>query len=323
MEGLITAARGVAGFLGVLGSLADPTRLRLLGLLERHELGVVELCEALRLPQSTVSRHLKVLSEEGWLTARSQGTAHLYRMDGSLSASARRLWRVTRRETRGWSLYEKDAARLSRRQRERQREAEAFFAGAAAEWERMRTELYGAELGGEVLLGLLPRGLVVADLGCGTGDLAARLARHAARVLAVDRSAAMLRAARKRVAGLSNVSLHRADLEALPFDDASCDAALLVLALSYLVEPERALFEAARVLKPGGVLVLADLARHDDEAFRHRMGQANLGLDPDVLAALLAEAGFGAVRWAPLPLPRGARGPALVVARAEREKTPS
>lgn len=325
MDGLNgTPARrpGVEGFLGVLGSLADPTRLRLLALLERHELGVVELCQVLRLPQSTVSRHLRLLSEEGWLASRREGTAHLYRMDDGVDAGARRLWKVARAETEGWATLEQDALRLARRLEDRRADADAFFAGAATGWEGLRAGLYGAGFLAEALLALLPRGLTVADLGCGTGDLTARLARHAARVVAVDRSAAMLKAARRRVAGLEHVELHRADLEALPLAEATCDAALLVLALGYLPAPERALAEAARVLRPGGVLVVVDVARHDDEVFRRRMGLAHLGFDPGELAAVLAGAGLVHAACHPLPPEPGASGPALLVARGERAARP-
>ena len=308
----------VDALLAVLGSLADPTRLRLLTLLERHELGVLELCEALRLPQSTVSRHLKVLSSEGWLGSRRDGTAHLYRMDEGLAPGARRLWKAARAETAGWATLEQDALRAARRLAARQEEADAFFAGAAGEWEKLRSELYGHGFVGDVLLALVPRELVVADLGCGTGDLTSRLARQVARVVGVDRSAAMLRAARRRVEGLANVELHRADLDALPLEDACCDAALLVLALSYVPEPTAVLAEAARILRPGGVLVVADLVRHVDEPFRRRMGQASRGFDPPALAALLARAGLEAPRCQPLPPQPGARGPALLVGRATR-----
>ena len=314
--------RGVAGLLAVLGSLADSTRLRLLALLERHELGVDELCDALRLPQSTVSRHLKVLSAEGWLASRRQGTAHLYRMDEALGPATRRLWKVARTETAGWATLEQDALRAARRLASRREEADAFFAGAAGDWERLRADLYGQGFVADVLLSLLSPDLVVADLGCGTGDLTARLARQVRRVIGVDRSAAMLRAARRRVEGLDGVELHRADLETLPVEAGRCDAALLVLALSYVPEPGPVLAEAARVLRPGGVLVVIDLVRHDDEPFRRRMGQSTLGFDPPALAALIARAGLEVARCHPLPPQPGARGPALLLARATRPLTP-
>src|SRR6185312_955226 len=98
-----------ARLLGWMESLADATRLRLLRLLERHELGVAELCEVLQLPQSTVSRHLKVLADQGWVRSRSQGTTNLYRMDvGEVDPAARRLWTVTREQTEDWATVVQD-----------------------------------------------------------------------------------------------------------------------------------------------------------------------------------------------------------------------
>lgn len=307
------------GLLGALSSLADPTRLRLLALLERHELGVIELCEVLRLPQSTVSRHLKVLSDQGWLAHRAEGTARLYRMDAELGTASRRLWKLARAEAEGWATFEQDGLRLASRLAVRKEEADAFFAGAAGEWEKLRRELYGEDFVAEALLGLVPRDLRVADLGCGTGDLTARLARHVGQVFAVDRSAAMLKVARRRVEGLSNVELYKADLEALPLDDSSCDAALLALALTYVTEPARVLAETTRILRPGGVVVVVDLVRHDDDTFRRRMGQASLGFALGELAGALESAGLAGVRCEPLPPGPGARGPALLMARGQRE----
>jgi len=304
--------------LGHLGVLADPTRLRLLHLLERQELGVAELCDVLRLPQSTVSRHLKVLSDQGWLASRREGTANLYRLAEEPDPPARRLWRVARAESQRWPALSQDRLRLERRLRERRGEAERFFAGAAAEWDRLRAELYGRAFGEAALLALLPRGWTVADLGCGTGAVAEALSPHVGRVVGVDQSPAMLRAAARRTRGLSNVELRRGGLEALPLHDRECDAALLVLALTYLPDPGRALAEAARAVRPGGRLSVVDLARHDDEAFRRRLGQASLGFEPGRLTALLAEAGWASPACRPLPPEPGARGPALLVARAER-----
>jgi DNA-binding transcriptional ArsR family regulator len=211
-----TTARRHLALLGWMDGLADETRLRLLRVLEREELSVQELCEVLRLPQSTVSRHLKTLSGAGWLGSRRQGTASFYRFSGSADAGARRLWKVARAETDGWSSAQQDEVRLEARLRARRDGAEQFFAGAAQAWEALRAEAYGLRFEPEALLGLLPPDLTVADLGCGAGTLAAALAPHVGRVIGVDQSAAMLRAARRRLAGLDNVELHRAGLEALP-----------------------------------------------------------------------------------------------------------
>src|SRR4051812_16898812 len=155
--------------LGWMESLADPTRLRLLRLLERHELGVAELCDVLQLPQSTVSRHLKVLSDQHWVRGRRQGTNHLYRtILDELDAAARKLWLVAREQTDTWPAAKHDRFRLERLLAEKQNDTQAFFAGAAGEWDKLRRDLYGTTFSDAALLALLPSDYVVADLGCGT-----------------------------------------------------------------------------------------------------------------------------------------------------------
>lgn len=316
---MVQAAAQPDALLRWMGSLADESRLRLLRLLERHELGVVDLCDVLQMPQSTVSRHLKVLADEGWVRSRRQGTTNLYRMHlDDLDPPARRLWQLAREQTEHWATLQQDKLRLDRRLRQRQTDAQAFFAGAAGDWDRTREELYGSAFSRDALLSLLPSEWVVADLGCGTGVQSAELARFVRRVIAVDNSPAMLEAARQRTAGLPNVELREGDLEAAPIADAECDAALLLLVLTYLPEPAAALREAARLLKPGGRVIVVDLMRHDRDDFRRQMGQQSSGFDTAELDALLTDAGFAAPRSAPLPPEPKAKGPALLLATATK-----
>jgi ArsR family transcriptional regulator len=306
------------GLFGWMDGLADPTRLRLLHVLERHELGVAELCEVLQQPQSTVSRHLKVLASQGWVEARRLGQNRLYRMSVEIDPAARRLWKVARAESERWATLQHDQLRLDRRLRDRRGNGEDFFAGAAGDWDRLRAEWYGAGFQAAAMLALLPPDWTVADLGCGTGAVTAALAPDVARVIGVDRSADMLRAARRRTAGLANVELRRGALEALPLEDASCDAALLVLSLGWVADPARALAEAARAVRPGGRIALVDAVLHDDEDFRRRAGQVWPGFDPAAVVEMLHAAGFRDVACRPLPPEPAARGPALLLARARR-----
>ena len=300
-----------------MASLADPTRLRLLRLLERHELGVADLCDVLQLPQSTVSRHLKVLSDQRWVRSRRQGTNHLYRtILDELDPAARKLWLLAREQTDAWTTVEQDRLRLIERLRARETNGQAFFAGAAAEWDRLRGELYGRGFTTAAMLSLLSPDLVVADLGCGTASVTAQLAPHVRRVVAVDNSAAMLKAARGRTAALPNVDLRRGDLAALPIGDASCDAAILLLALTYVPQPQAVLGEAKRVLKPRGRAVIVDLLPHDREDFRRQMGQLHPGFDPGTFEATLRSAGLSDARIQPLPPEAGVKGPALFLATA-------
>jgi ubiquinone/menaquinone biosynthesis C-methylase UbiE/DNA-binding MarR family transcriptional regulator len=300
--------------LGWMESLADPTRLRLLRLLERHELGVAELCDVLQMPQSTVSRHLKMLADQGWLRSRAHRTNNLYRMDvEAAEAGARRLWGLAREQMEGWATGEQDALRLER-VLARRPAGDDFFSGAAGRWDRLREELYGRSFGQEAFLALLSPHWVVADLACGTGPAAAALAPYVRRVIGIDQSAAMLKAARRRTAGLGNVELRRGSLEALPLDPASCDAALLLLALTYVEDPALAVREAARVLRPGGRLAVVDLLRHDREEFRREMGQLRLGFAAEEMTTLMKAAGLAEVSARPLTPEAEAKGPALMLA---------
>jgi len=186
-------ARGPGQLLGWMSSLSDPTRLRLLHLLEFHELGVAELCEVLQLPQSTVSRHLKVLTDQGWTRHRREGTAHMYRTCAEeLESAAGTLWELARRQVEQWATLKQDRVRLMRCLRKRERDPKAFFADAARRWDEMRAELYGQGCTVAALLAMLPAGWTVADLGCGTGWALSYLSPYVGRVIGVDQSPQML-----------------------------------------------------------------------------------------------------------------------------------
>ena len=159
---------------------------------------------------------------------------------------------------------------------------------------------------------------MVGDLGCGTGQGAATLAPFVKQVIAVDRSSDMLDAARRRVQDLPNVDVRRGELEALPIQDSALDAATLLLVLHHLPDPAEALAEAARVLRPGGRLLISDMLPHDRETYRQQMGHVWLGFGGDAIQKMLGSAGFDQVRIASLPADPDAKGPALFVAGATR-----
>lgn len=305
--------------LGRLDSLADPVRLRLVRLLERHELAVADLCDVLQLPQSTVSRHLKILSDQHWLRSRREATAHLYHMTlEELDPHAKRLWLLAREQTDAWPTVAQDELRLARLLRDKQQESQAFFATAAAQWDKLRSELYGQSFSVAAALSLIPPGYVVADLGCGTGPVAAQLAPHVRQVIAVDNSPAMLKAAKQRTADLPNVELRRGDLESLPIEAGACDVALMVLSLTYVADPAVVLCEMARVLRPGGRGVIVDLLPHARDDFRRQYGQLHLGFATEDLARLLGGCGFAESVARPLPPDPNTRGPALFLAVATK-----
>lgn len=303
-----------------MSALADITRSRLLMVLERQELTVGELCAVLQLPQSTVSRHLKTLSDEAWVTSRAEGTSRRYHMSGDrLEPAARRLWTLVREQVSTLPSADQDTQRLRSVLAQRSTRSQEFFSTAAGQWDRLREELFGRRADLLGLLGLMDPAWTVGDLGAGTGQVSASLAPFVRRVVAVDSSAAMLGSARGRLAGVDNVELRAGELEALPVDDGELDAALLFLVLHYVAEPAAALAEARRALKPGGVLLVVDMAPHDREDYRQAMGHVWLGFGAEQLEVWMREAGLGAVRYVPLPPDPAAKGPTLFAARAVKE----
>lgn len=317
---MVKIAQQPDALLGWMASLSDPTRLRLLRLLEGHELGVVDLCDILQLPQSTVSRHLKILNDQQFVRNTRRGTTHLYRMAlDELELPSRRLWLLAREQTEDWATVRQDELRLTRRLRERQDSAQAFFAGAAAQWDKLRQEMYGDSFTSAAMLALIPAHYTVADLGCGTGQTSAALAGYVRQVIGVDNSPAMLKAAQKRIDQLSNVELLRGDLTAIPIEDGTCDTALLILVLTYVPDPAAVLKEVLRILKPAGQAVIVDLLPHDRDDFRRQMNQTSAGIASDDLRMWLGSAGFAGTVARPLPPEPDAKGPALFLATATKQ----
>ncbi len=298
-----------------LTALADATRSRMLLLLDRHELTVSEMCAILQLPQSTVSRHLKTLSDANWVISRREGTSRYYTLslkDGT--APARQLWSLLREQVSAGAGADQDTLRLEGVLARRRTKSEEFFESAAGQWDKLREELFGSAMHLQALPAFLDERWVVGDLGCGTGHVAAALAPFVARVIAVDRSGEMLQAAGRRLRDLPNVEVKRGELESLPVADGELDAATLLLVLHHVADPAAALREAARALKPGGRLVIADMLPHDRDEYRQQMGHVWLGFSADQLRGLLSAAGFTRIRIVPLSPHPQARGPALFVA---------
>jgi ArsR family transcriptional regulator len=302
-----------------LSALADPTRGRLLLLLDRHEFTVGELCSALQLPQGTVSRHLKTLADEGWVTARAEGASRRYAMSGSaLDGNARKLWHLVREQVGATASARQDLTRAERVVQERRTASQAFFSSRAGQWDRVRADLYGVRADLAPLMALLDPSTTVADLGCGTGQTGAAHAPYVARVFAVDESSAMLTAARKRLGDFDNVELRTGRLEDLPLDDASVDVAVLSLVLHFVVDPAAVIAESARILRPGGRVLVVDMLPHERDEYRTSMGQLWLGFSESQLDAWFTDAGLQDTRVVSLPPDPHAKGPNLFTARAVR-----
>lgn len=276
--------------------LGDEARLRILRLLATERLNVTELTGVLGLAQSGVSRHLGLLRDHGLVEERREGGYTWYRVPPPGSRNGREaLWQLLDAEfaaTADDPIARADRARLQEVLRLRKEsfathgdEARQLVPGRSwAAWARA--------------LGHLLPAWVVADLGCGEGYLTVEAARWASKVIAIDRSREVLAraralAARRRV---SNIRWRQGDIERVPLQDASVDVALLSQALHHAEQPSRALAEAARIVKPGGRVLVLDLRRHEETWVRERFGDRWLGFDDEELAKLMTGAGLDGVR---------------------------
>jgi ArsR family transcriptional regulator len=246
----------------LLKTLGDPSRVRLLTLVENDELTVAELTRITRLSQSRVSTHLARLKSHGLVLDRPDGTSTYYRSAGArMPAEARALWEPLRQAARD-PLLDEDRRGLDALLRDRAG-SRTWADSVAGQMERHYSpgRTWQATLRG--LLGLLNLGRVI-DVASGDCAIAELLAPRAERITCVDRSPRVLHAGRERIlaAGHANVDFERADMHDLPFPDASFDQVLLLACLCYARDPERVIAEAARVLKPGGALVGAALHEH-------------------------------------------------------------
>lgn len=287
-----------------LRAAGEPTRLRILALLGRADLTVTELTSVLRQSQPRVSRHLKLLTDAGLVDRSREGAWVFYRLTDKAE-----MWPL--REALSALLPDQDATlfrdleRLEGVRTHRNAQAQRYFAANAAEWNRLRA-LHVAETDVETaILALLGKRQFEAhlDIGTGTGRILELLSPHSARSLGVDLSQEMLAIARARIAeaGLRRAQVRLADLFELPAEDASFDLVTVHQVLHYLDEPGRAVAEAARVLKPGGTMLIADFAPHEIETLRTEHQHRRLGFDRRDVAGWLEAAGLKLLRSADLP----------------------
>jgi ubiquinone/menaquinone biosynthesis C-methylase UbiE/DNA-binding transcriptional ArsR family regulator len=318
MNGLIQSPP-VESIFDRLVALSDATRCRILLTLERHELTVSELCTVMQLPQSTVSRHLKLLGDEGWIVSRAEGTSRHYVLDKSrLDEAAERLWAVVRPNVASTPAAAQDARRYEMviaARRERSRE---FFASSAGRWDRVRAELFGERSDLFGLLALADPSWTVGDLGCGTGRVSESLAPFVGQVIAVDASPEMLATAGDRLAAHPHVHIRQGELESLPIGDGELDVAILSLVLHYVAEPLAVLREAVRALRPGGRLLVVDMLPHDRAEYRQTMGHLWQGFSSGQVELWFADAGLNSVRYHAIAPDAGAMGPSLFVATAQK-----
>lgn len=280
-----------------LRALAEPTRQRILQVLTHEELNVSELVEILGLPQSTISRHLRVLREAELIRDRRHGTSTLYSAmtppdDTDIADDDVRGFMV--RWLGAQPLADGLDERLRRVLATRGGNATGFFNRLGKRWDDLRNEAFGEQFALEAFLPLLPHDWTVADIGSGTGYLLPILAAHFAKVIAVDPAESMLECGRQRVAdcNATNVDFHRGELGKLPIPTGSIDLAVALLVLHHVKEPQPALAEMRRALRRGGRVLIVEQEAHEDQGFYERMKDLWWGFSPEEFCKLLTKTGF-------------------------------
>lgn len=302
-----------------LKALADPTRLRLVAVLLRGEFTVQELTRVLRMGQSRISRHLKILLEAGILDVKRQGTWSYYR-----PGADNRFFDEVRPALEGrFALLPGHAADLEGLAsvfEERRRRSQEFFDRHARQWDALAREVLPAADYHETLVEAVPECDRLLEVGVGTGVLLAALKARARWVVGVDHSPSMLEEARGRAAahGLDGVELRLGEMAHLPLSDGECQVALLNMVLHHAARPAEVLGELARVLVPGGTLLIADLVRHGRDWVRERLADQWLGFEQGELSGWLAAAGFIVKSYSIVP----GEGEALEVFILAAEKAP-
>lgn len=272
-------------------ALADATRLRLLGVLCRHELNVNELVQILEMGQSRISRHLKILSASGLLVSRREGLWVFYNVPQA--GETRAFIDAVRPFFEKDPAFKRDLDMASGLIEERVHKTRQFFNAIAEDWDKLSREVLGDFDLPLAVAGRMPGCRVAADFGCGTGNVIRAMLGKAETVIGVDGSPRMLELAKRRFSRENGrVSLRIGELSHLPLADGEADFASLNMVLHHVPRPVDVLAEISRVLAPGGLLVLTDFNRHDDENMRNEYGDHWLGFDAGALRDLLARAGF-------------------------------
>lgn len=304
----------------VLRAAGEPTRLRILALLDREELAVLEICRVLDQSQPRVSRHLKLLAEAGLVERFPDGAWVFYRLTGA-GRQHEVIGEVLSRIDPDDPILARDRRKLDDVQAERAEAAQAYFAENAAQWDEIRS-LYVADdrVEAEVLEaagGGRVRRLV--DLGSGTGRMLTLLGPLAEHALGLDLSQQMLNIARRNTtaAGLTNVELRHGDIFDTRLPEAGADLVVVHQVLHYLGDPAAAVREAARIVAPHGKLIIVDFAPHKHEFLREQHQHRRLGFAEAEMERWLNEAGLTKVRAAALPPARG-EGLTVKIWTAER-----
>ena len=266
-------------FVRTLKALADPIRLRVLAAVAEEELTVGEVQEVVESAQSSVSRNLAILRDAGFVQDRKEGTNVYFSVRQDMPAPAGELFKSLHSGMAELPEAARDRARIEECRRRRLHRSQGYFESVAGDWERIRKSYFDDRVTSLTIEKLLPRHLVLADIGCGTGSLTVELARFAKKVIGVDLSPEMLRRARNvaKERQLRNVEFRQGNALRLPLAARSVDAAFCVMVLHFLSDPQQAVQELCRITRGGGSVIVVDLVEHNQEWMREQMAHRWLG----------------------------------------------
>jgi ubiquinone/menaquinone biosynthesis C-methylase UbiE/DNA-binding transcriptional ArsR family regulator len=279
-----------------LRALSDPTRLRIVALLEKDELSVNELQEVTRMGQSRISTHLALLQDSGLLQSRRDGKRTFYKLNIGENGTSREFAQLALRGAQELPEHASDQINLRRILSRRQEQAQVFFNQVAGRFDRVYGPGRSWQAFGHLLLRIVPP-LVVADLGAGEGLVSELLARRCKKVIAVDNSEKIVAfgAAKAKKNGLKNLEFRLGDLQNPPIESESADLVILSQALHHAENPSEAIAQAYRILKPKGQVLILDLLRHNFERAHELYGDRWLGFPESELHRWLEHAGFKAI----------------------------
>src|SRR5580765_3921624 len=276
-----------------LRALSDPTRLRIVALLEKDELSVNELQEITRMGQSRISTHLGLLLDSGLVQSRREGTRTFYKLNHQADSGAVEFIQLAIRGAKELSEHSSDQINLKRILNRRREQAQVFFNQVAGRFDRVYGPGRSWQAFGHLLLRILPP-LVVADLGSGEGLLSELLARRCRKVIAVDNSEKIVAfgAAKAKKNNLKNLEFRLGDLENPPVEPQSVDLVILSQALHHAAVPANAISSAFKMLRSGGQIMILDLLQHNFHQARELYGDRWPGFAESDLERWLEEAGF-------------------------------
>lgn len=279
-----------------LRALADPTRLRIMGLLEKEELSVNELQEITRMGQSRISTHLGLLQDSGLVQSRRDGKRSFYKLNSAGNGAIGEIVQLAIQGAKELPEHSADQINLKRILHRRSEQEQVFFNQVAGRFDRIYGPGRSWQAFGQLLLRVLPP-LVVADLGAGEGLLSELLARRCKKVIAVDNSEKIVAfgVAKAKQNNLRNLEFRLGDLQNPPLEAENVDLAILSQALHHAQDPAKAIAAAHRILKRHGQIMILDLARHSFEQAHELYGDRWLGFAESDLHRWLEQAGFKAI----------------------------